>query len=112
MGCETYTLVVDGISGLKVVDIHFSDSDDTVGCLCTFPGNDRAYLKYNHYSNTTTDKFDDDTIKSLAMLGAAVKLAYNDELEGWIGLPFMLPNDIRAWIENYFKEREKIDGND
>ena len=66
--------------------IYFSemDDDDTV-CLCTFPYNDKA-----------GGGIDLNRIKSLAYLGAAIKLVHDGELEG----PVSIPRDLPEWIIN------------
>jgi hypothetical protein len=78
MGCDYYYLEPEDSSAF----IHFAIDDDTFSCLCTFP--------YNY----PDQKLDRDTIRSLALLGAAVVLANHKELE----LPIFLPNNIPQWI--------------
>ena len=65
--------------------LQFSEMDDDYVCLCTFPHNDQGEL--------TPDR-----VRSLALLGAAVVLASNDDLDH----PF-LPNFVPVWI------RQEID---
>ena len=65
--------------------LQFSEMDDDYVCLCTFPHNDQGQLL-------------PDRVRSLALLGAAVVLASNDDLDH----PF-LPNCVPVWI------RQEID---
>jgi hypothetical protein len=65
--------------------LQFSDSDDDYACLCTFSGNDMGQLDLGE-------------VRSLALFGAAVRLAFSDELEHGI-----LPGAVPEWI------REEID---
>lgn len=68
-------------------ELQFSEtSGDNYGCLCTFPGNDISL------------GIDIDRVRSLALLGAAVCLAVEDELEHGL-----LPDAVPTWI------REQID---
>ena len=76
MGCDHY-----------VGGIMFSEGDDEVGCLCTFPHNDG-------------DRLDVERVRSLAYLGAAVVLQKRGDLEH----PY-LPGCLPAWI------RDEIDRN-
>ena len=67
----------------------FSDyPDDTFGCLCTFPHNYSMHLY-------------PDTIQSLALLGAAIVLAKQGELE-WEDYT-NIPNSIPSWIVDEIK---------
>lgn len=75
MGCDYYTKR----------GIHFSDGDESVGCLCTFPHNDGESLTKRR-------------IRSLAYLGAAVALDHQGELEHSY-LPSCLPDWIRRDID-------------
>jgi len=77
MGCDYYG------------KLHFNENSN-VGCLCTFPHNDRAAGK-----ELTADR-----VRSLAYLGAAVVLEHQGELES----PFM-PDCLPEWI------RKEIDRN-
>jgi len=84
MGCEAYNA-----EGAR---IHFSESNDDVGCLCTFPFN---------------DMIDDGVLcrsrlKSLALLGLAVVLLRrgdikaSDEPFDWVFIPGNLPEH---WVQ-------------
>ena len=66
-------------------EVQFSEVEDTYACLCTFPFNDKAF----------GGKLDADTVRSLALLGAAVCLAHQGELE----LP-ILPQGVPEWIRD------------
>ena len=83
MGCETY-----GVNWPTERGIKFSEVDDTVGCLCTFPHND------------VDDHIDTDRVRSLALLGAAVVLHRRGLTDGpVIYLPDMIPQWIRDGID-------------
>ena len=77
MGCETYH------SG--DFPIRFSEMNDDIGCLCTFPHNDFSPLCKER-------------VRSLAYLGAAVVLAQRDLLDDGY-LPNCLPERIRKGID-------------
>lgn len=62
--------------------IMFSEMNDDIGCLCTFPHNDG-------------DRLDAERVRSLAYLGAAVVLEHNGDLEH----PY-LPKCLPDWIRN------------
>lgn len=83
MGCDYYHI--------NNVAIHFSDIDDSIGCLCTFPHNDNKHL-------------DSDRIRSLAYLGAAVVLASKLKNKNQIYnfIPECLPKWIQKEIDKYF----------
>jgi len=66
-------------------NIQFSEMDDEYSCLCTFPMNDMGRL-------------DPDRVRSLALFGAAVRLAFDGDLEHGF-----LPDAVPVWI------REEID---
>lgn len=66
-------------------EIRFSEVDDDYQCLCTFPGNDQG-------------KLDIDRVRSLALFGAAVRLAFDGDLEHGI-LPACVPEWIRSEID-------------
>jgi len=85
MGCNTYHYYNTGIK--------FSESDDDVGCLCTFPHNDNEVLCGGR-------------IKSLAMLGAAIILVHQDRnyFDGWCTLPGNLPNWIVEGMNKHILE--------
>jgi len=57
MGCESYYF--------DTTPIKFSEQDDDIGCLCTFPDNDQT---------STGERLDFGRVRSLAYLGAAVVL--------------------------------------
>lgn len=79
MGCEAYSL-----SWPTGQETMFSEMDDTVGCLCTFPHNDGLRL-------------DADRVQSLALLGAAVVL----HRRGLLTDPYCyIPSDIPQWISD------------
>ena len=82
MGCDCYTILTH--SGER--DIRFSEGDDDLGCLCTFPHNDGETL-------------DADRVRSLAYLGAAVVLASHEEADDNQYLPNSLPEWIRKGID-------------
>lgn len=87
MGCNTYTY--EGTS------IHFSEGDEDTRCLCTFPHNDR-------------DGIDIDRVKSLAYLGAVVKLIYEGKIKDeWVYIPHCLPKWIKKGIDNKFKAEDE-----
>lgn len=64
------------------LEIRFSESDDEYSCLCTFPYNDMGRL-------------DVDKVRSLALFGAAVRLAFDGDLEHGF-----LPKAVPEWIRN------------
>jgi len=82
MGCDKY-FIDDDYNDY----IMFSESDDEWSCLCTFPVNYRD------------EKLDSETLRSLALLGAAVVL-YN---HGDMYLPIYLPYAVPKWILNEIK---------
>ena len=89
MSENTYTIKSWGD---KEYNIRFSEMDDVFGCLCTFP--------FNDFENLSIDR-----IRSLALFGAAVRLAITDELtncgeDGYVFLPDMLPK----WIINAIRK--------
>ena len=74
MGCDSFYL--------RGVNIHFDECDDDISCLCTFPHNCIDYI-------------DPDTVYSLALFAAAVKLV----IEGYYtGEYLTIPRDIPEWI--------------
>lgn len=75
MGCKFY----------KVNDnyIKFSEESEEADCLCTFPHN---------YQNID---FDEETIRSLALLGAMVVINNNSNSKDVFSY---IPNDIPNWI--------------
>lgn len=84
MGCDYYDVSTIGKNDYGF-SLHFSDLDEEWRCLCTFPYNDG-------------DTLDASRVRSLALLGAAVVLAHNDELDNPI-----LPNGVPEWIRNEIK---------
>lgn len=72
MGCDYYN--VNG------QNLHFSEVDDEISCLCTFP--------YNNHG-----KLDKSDLFSLAILGAATVLATRNKLKHNI-----LPRCVDKWI--------------
>jgi hypothetical protein len=85
MGCDRYYLY-----GKPDVPICFSEDNDDVCCLCTFPHNDRT--------NLSTER-----VRALAYLGATVVLLQNDDIaHGFI--PDCLPEWIRKDIDSRIKE--------
>lgn len=74
--------LVTGYSG-EEYDLQFSESNDDWACLCTSlrtPDSDDGHLEI-------------DTIRSLALLGAAVVLASRDDLNSTL-----LPDCVPEWI--------------
>jgi hypothetical protein len=79
MGCNKYYL--EGID----YPVTFSEMNDDIGCLCTFPHNNN-------------DALDPETVRSLAYLGAAVVMVSREQLDhGYI--PNCLPNWIKKEID-------------
>jgi hypothetical protein len=77
MGCYKYHL--QGID----YPIMFSEMNEDIGCLCTFP--------HNHGS-----KLDPETVRSLAYLGATVAMIYQGEQLPHGFIPSCLPD----WVKN------------
>ena len=78
MGEKVYTMVSNSEKEYWII---FSEGDDH-GCLCTFPDNDMEQM--------STER-----IKSLAIFGAAVRLAMDDYFDG----PYIfLPDALPKWI--------------
>lgn len=65
------------------VSIKFSSLDDSWRCLCTFPGND---------TDTGPDK---ERVASLALFGAAVILALDNDIDDGL-----LPRAVPEWIRH------------
>lgn len=84
MGCDIYSL--------ENVNVQFDENDDTA-CLCTF------FLSHGKFHH----RIDPETLRSLALLGAAVLVARQDEYqtpgEHWLHLP----QDIPQWIQDETK---------
>lgn len=81
MGCDYYHIKTFDPDD-ETSYIHFSEMDDTVGCLCTFPHNDAGWLSVER-------------LRSLAMLGAAVVMLQHGEIFG----PVFLPNGL-GWVKD------------
>ncbi len=64
-------------------------------CLCTFPHNSRAF-----------GEVDPETVKSLALFGAACRLALEGDLAGTVLLPSDVPQWIRDGIEKAVNHRQ------
>ena len=80
MGCKSYYL-----SDLHETPIRFSEGDNDLGCLCTFPHNDMGQLSA-------------DRVRSLAYLGAAVVMLKRGDIDDGY-LPGCLPEWIREEID-------------
>lgn len=93
MGCDCYTILTH--SGER--NVRFSEGNDTISCLCTFPHNDGETL-------------DADRVRSLAYLGAAVVLASHEESDDNQYLPRSLPEWIRKEIDWTIGCRKTLDG--
>lgn len=78
MGCDKYYLDDNNM-------VAFSEGDDELGCLCTFPHNDGNQLS-------------EERVRSLAYLGAAVVLLYHGEIDHGF-LPNCLPDWVRSEID-------------
>ena len=75
-------------------NIQFSSTDDDWRCLCTFPHNDGKTIDVSR-------------MRSLALLGAAVVLAHQGELEETNSfLPFCVPEWIREEISRLLPDKE------
>lgn len=94
MGCDIYTIEAQNNGGWTDVGIRFSDSDDTVGCLCTFA------------NNMKNQRFDIRDVRDLAILGAAVALVhdghfrdsyFDTSLSKWY---YYLPSDLPEWVRD------------
>lgn len=77
MGCKSYHLA----NGVRV---RFSEGDDDLGCLCTFPHNDGGELS-------------GERVRSLAYLGAMVALS-REPMTGFSMSTAYLPNALPEWI--------------
>lgn len=78
MGEHKYTVLKHVINTDidKEVEITFSQ-DSSLGCLCTFPHNDKAFLPLHKEGGG----FDKERVRSLAYLGAMVALVSNSDTE-------------------------------
>jgi hypothetical protein len=65
-------------------EIRFEEGSSWA-CLCTFPHNSRAF-----------GELDPETVKSLALFGAACRLALEGDLRGLV----LLPSDVPQWIRD------------
>lgn len=90
MGCEYYH------------GLHFSEIDDTVDCLCTFPENDKIEYEYklSNELGYTDGRLSGERIRSLAYLGAAIVLAQKGELRHNV-IPDCLPRWIKIEIDRH-----------
>ena len=78
MGCDKYYMADDQM-------LLFSEGNDDVGCLCTFPHNDGNQLS-------------PERVRSLAYLGATLVLLNKEEIDnGYI--PSCLPDWIKQEID-------------
>ena len=74
------------------LELRFSEMDDDYSCLCTFPMNDM-------------ERLDADRVRSLALFGAAVRLAFDGVLEHGF-LPSTVPEWIRDEIDRIIDYKE------
>jgi len=95
MGEQVYTVSGRHDEKWENVDIQFSDTDDTTACLCTFP------------HNFEQGGVDSEHVRSLALLGAAVVLAHQGELEDDYNF---IPNCIPKWIIDEIDSKIKYVG--
>jgi len=85
MGCDVYRYDSEIIG--------FSELDDGVPCLCTFPHNDLAFGELEPLR-----------VRSPAMLGAAVVLIHHGYLSGPVYLPDALPEWLVDALEQMLPE--------
>ena len=91
MGENIYT-VASGRIHWEDCQIQFSAMDDDTACLCTFPHNFKGV------------GIDREHVRSLALLGAAVVLAHQGELENDSNvIPYCIPEWIRDDIDKALK---------
>jgi hypothetical protein len=83
MGCHTYRVG----SGRDKAYLRFSEGDDATTCLCTFPHN------YAH-----DQAIDANTVRSMALLGAAVAMAWHGDLKPNDTGDVVLPASLPAWV--------------
>lgn len=89
MGCYTYN--VGGGS------VKFNEGSDDVGCVCTFPHNDKAFGRLYH-------------ARELAYLGAAVAMMAHGEFDrDFCYIPDDLPEWVRRGIDDAFSAPEARD---
>lgn len=76
------------------ITARFSESDDSFGCLCTFPGNDRL----------EDNRINSERVRSLALLGMAVIMTHDirDNKEHRINLPYEVPELWRKRLDEFF----------
>jgi hypothetical protein len=79
MGCKFYQI--------EDSYVKFSEANDDVACLCTFPHNNRGF----------GEKIDYIQVRSLAYLGAMVCLLRQRELTGD---NVFIPDDLPQWIKD------------
>lgn len=92
MGCDTYNIgLYKGDGKWGECQIYFSESDDGSPCICTFPYNNKVSGK----------KINGEEVISLALLGVAVKLAHDGDLEEGYNY---IPNCIPDWILKEIKK--------
>ena len=89
MGCDSFYL--------RGVNIHFDESDDDISCLCTFP------------HNYTSCGVDPETVYSLALFAAAIKLVIEGKHTGEY---LTIPRDIPEWIIADIKKAIKFNKED
>ncbi|MGV3515604.1 hypothetical protein [Luteitalea sp.] len=83
MGCHTYRVG----SGRDRAYLRFSEGDDATTCLCTFPHN------YAH-----DQALDANTVRSMALLGAAMAMAWHGDLHPNDTGDVVLPASLPAWV--------------
>lgn len=83
MGCKTYRVG----SGRGTAYLRFSEGDDATSCLCTFPHN------YEH-----DQAIDANTVRSMALLGAAVAMAHHARLPTRGADDVVLPAALPGWV--------------
>lgn len=93
MGCDYYTVHRWTGKDWEEDSTYFSEIDDEVSCLCTFPHN---YL----------EGFDKDIVRSLAYLGASVVLNHHGEEVRNINA------DLPAWIKKDIDDSLNIKNSD
>ena len=93
MSCDTYTLALYKSNGKwGECYVHFNEAQDDYPCLCTFPCN---------YEGGGADTLNGEQVISLALLGVAVKLAYEGRLiEDYNYIPDCIPK----WIIQQIKQ--------
>jgi hypothetical protein len=84
MGCDSYWY--------RDKRIMFSEGDDDVLCLCTFPHNDEAF-----------GEISSERVRSLAYLGATIVLIHENRIEQDVFIPYCLPEWIKEQIDKRIK---------